>query len=809
MTSIEEVTYELSRKQAHIERLLVDALIPIVANSARRHSRYDRAQTLRDLLALSTGRDCNYDRPSIGAAYACWYQPRRISDGLRMALPTLCGSDGDVELLDLGCGTGALWWAVAAAESIRAATGAPLRQVRIRALDSSPAMLTTARRLWIPWTRQPLGPHQVRVDAELASWLDRPPAAEGATAMLSYVFDSSDQTRLVELAGRLSWVLAVSGAGRAVVATAATKRAISTATRDALSRSGEWAAIDQRPSASPFHGSITELSAVRSVMTESNDHLNAEERRLAAVAPTWRGTETVVFELERALGRQLSFGSHEPGRLSLDDEQEAAATPSSRPRPTAILGSAGSGKSRILVERLTREIERRGGARSILVTAFNERLIDELCRWFIETRPNGLFHVRSDRPGLSVVSGTGWTVEFCNFHKVLHQHLGVRPTALSSTDGSLLAVRDKLGQTEVASLESRGFRFPDFFHDEFLRVVYGLEALEKEQYLDVSRRGRLVPASAADRRAIWSVLDHQIIRRTPTWVHPRIEALKNVLAGRVKPAFDALFVDECQDFVPADFKLFNAILRSPTGLVVFGDGAQALHVGSSHWLPTFEGGRWRRLRLSGSYRLPLKTCDAVRPLSGQIALHRQRAIDGPAGDPDTIVPRTVKAATPGTRPIVLAGDIATICRHLTEIAAEYAPFADAAGARRITIAEQKPNSEMSRTLSARLADWTIEAISMQSIKGLERAFVVWQADTKFPTMSTVAEWVFTILTRSTAVTVIALTPTIPPATGAVLARLDRTKLMFWTPAAETAFDKTRNLVEGPDDPLRTRSLLSI
>ena len=96
---------------------------------------------------------------------------------------------------------------------------------------------------------------------------------------------------------------------------------------------------------------------------------------------------------------------------------------------------------------------------------------------------------------------------------------------------------------------------------------------------------------------------------------------------------------------------------------------------------------------------------------------------------------------------------------------------------------------------------------MKSIKGLERSWVVWRTSSPFDRRSTIGEWIFTILTRSTAVTVLALDAETPEETQAVVARLDSSSLLFWNDEAQTTFNAFARHLDARVDPLRIAGAL--
>ncbi len=375
MTALHQAVGE---RQSEVESILEQSLAPLVHDSLARHSTYERMASFRELMELSAGQDCNYDRPSVGVAYACWYHPRRLGDGCQLLYPLLSTTDEDIQLLDLGCGTGALWWAAAIIESTRVSLGGTPREIQIDAIDSSPAMLEVARSMWNV-AAPLLGSHRVEVTPRLSSWLDRPPSAPRATAVMSYVFDHSDATRLGEVGERLGRVLDASGVTSALMATSSRKQKLHTAATRGLTETERWQQVDLSHPPALFAGTLAALGGLRAELVQGCE-LDVRDRSSATRSPKWSGNVTSFLRFDRSSAQQMELQTREVERLVLDGDQDLAATPDGR--MTAVLGSAGSGKSRILIERLVREVERRrpGDSRElrVLVTAFNKALMVQL-----------------------------------------------------------------------------------------------------------------------------------------------------------------------------------------------------------------------------------------------------------------------------------------------------------------------------------------------------------------------------------------------------------------------------------------------
>ena len=796
MTIGERVGLLITNRQSEVEAVLTDALHLLAYEASKTWPVYEREQSLKQLLLLSRGGDCNYDRPTLGLAYACWYHAQRTSDGLVSLASALCDSDdAEVELLDLGSGTGATWWAVLLIENARRELGLAPRRIRIRAVDSSPTMNEVASVLWDA-ARAAWPTADVEVDLQLASWLDRPPRIDGGMATLSYVFDHSDATKAAEVGVVLARTLNACGANVVSVLGPSTKGALMDEAIRGLVDGGAWSTADVRTIPNPFKGTIGSLSAVRRLLLHGST--DTRLARLGATSPTWASRATSSTVLERRGGGQLVLDVAKPGRIMFDPAQEFAAAP--HRAMTAVLGAAGSGKSRVLVERLVRTVEtaRPADDLHILVTSFNTLLIDQLQDWFGEADPDGLLEVQAQDFGEGIFKGGSWTVEFLNWDKVPPRLFDVTMDAPSEDEAVFAQLWPFLADEVRSTAADRGWD-QRFVADEYRRVFYGLEALTKKQYLAVTRRGRGAALQASDRECLFQIMTDP--RRVRGWTDPRVDALVSMRSGYQSPKYDFVFIDECQDYLPADFSIAASLVHDRSGLVVFGDSAQGLHVGSSHWLPTSRDRRWTYHRLRGSYRLPMRICEAVLPLGRQLLASRKHG-DSDVADDDIMVPEAVKSATLGIRPVVLDGNSPSVESDLKTIVDYYGGLIDT---------QRQPSGPFAtipesdhRLKSAMQVAWpgkSIEEASMRKIKGLERPLVVWPTRALIPTASTLGEWVYTILTRTTCVVVIILSSDTDEAVRAVVSRLDRSRLLFWNQQAEDVFDSWAQTVDSSIDPL--------
>lgn len=167
-----------------------DDLELAVANLVTDES-FDSASWNRGLLAgahselwsLSRGWDADYDNAGIGRMYASWYHLRRVRGAFEILRPRLLAGR-PITVLDLGCGTGAVAWAL----------GMLGLQVRYLGVDSSRPMLTWARGLWDVFRESrpecdTVDAHWIQGDA-ISSLLDGSLGDEADLVVMPFLLDS-------------------------------------------------------------------------------------------------------------------------------------------------------------------------------------------------------------------------------------------------------------------------------------------------------------------------------------------------------------------------------------------------------------------------------------------------------------------------------------------------------------------------------------------------------------------------------------------------------------------------------------------
>lgn len=785
-----------------LDRIVADACRELVDRHAADWSSWEIGNGLKDLLELNDGRDCCYDRPSIGVSYALWYHVRRTHDALAFVLPLLSRLSGDLRIIDLGCGTGA----TATAAALMAFDGQlAARRVTVEGIDSSAAMLETGTAIHQHLDKA-LGT-SVEAKFELKSWDElRPEPADKTILVGGYLLDRSDFDRRDEIARRISRLSDTLDAAGAVLTTAPSKQQDLIHLRTKLIEE-DWTVIEPtRPVNNWSVRKLHECAIARHQIYADCVGLDPKAVRLAPFSRAKSSPELLAIRRPRGRAGATLFDLRS-GRLH-DPEQIAAASPEGG--LTIIVGAAGSGKSMVLAERIAATVDQQVAAgklsTKILVTAFNKGVIDQLAAWTKESLDSlhqGEFALQAPEDGVRLIERTSGSARVCirllNRDKLPGRVFGCpfRVGLIEHWEPEIRRRKSELKPALAPRLQKQ--ISAEFVKAEYEQVILGLECFDKDTYLRVVRVGRGQALQAGDREIVW-----RLVTEPKLYTHQsrRLEAVKKfcpaIEAGRqveLGDPFDYVFVDEFQDFTPAELKLLARVPPDPNKFCIAGDESQALHLGTSYRRPAIKGRRWTPHKLSGSYRLPLRICEALKPLADDLeAAHSENRQD----EPDTVLLRSRKAAVPGPRPIVVAGS-ERLSADIRQIAKAFEPnFPQSPRTREpiLLIDGDRALGESLRT--ADVGPFTRG--SPERFKGLEWPFVLISDKAAAPRSEAIDEWVFTALTRTSSVLVIVLWPDGRADLKRLFARLRFDRLLPWDESAERALKSCLTYVSNDRPP---------
>ena len=187
-----------------------------------------------------------------------------------------------------------------------------------------------------------------------------------------------------------------------------------------------------------------------------------------------------------------------------------------------------------------------------------------------------------------------------------------------------------------------------------------------------------------------------------------------------------------------------------------------------------------KIKLDGSYRLPFRISECIKPLSAFIKLNNEN-------DMDLITP--YKGAPPGARPIVIYAESTEMMKQkILWCLFHYQIFdiydLNLPQKKHITILEA--DFELSQALNGRVPG-IAQASTILKIKGMENDCIVWSTRKKIEDPEDVYYYIYTILTRTCSVLLIALFDDTPEYAYEVLGKMDQDRLLIWDQETLTQF----------------------
>ena len=773
---------------------------------------FELSEVIGEAGHLNDGKSLCYDRPTVALNYVLWYQGRRVNTMVALLLKAWfqSGQPRTLQVFDMGAGTGAVAMAMGLiCEGVREVQGRDL-ELSLVNLDSSPFMLDYLEQdMWQAFVEAYPRCGEVEMVYELNSWYSADFGRQGSPwVVCSYLFDYDEGfdslkdgfKSMIDLLSPSMFIFQTIGRKKAVVGPAM-----------------EWMKkvgfAERRVGLDPpFSGAMEMTGQVRR-------HIGQQSgvRWLTSRAPVWRDAGTQCWWMENTrprLALEVTSGDLEMYRTRLESRlgvrlnelQGKAADWPTDIRPMCISGAAGSGKSLVLTEKVFRLLQQppKGSGMlpfdprfKILITTFNMSLNATIKGWIGELLGDQA-HV--EREGIWLNESNVANIDFHHF-----DILPRRGPARAQNRNRFAVLGEEHAKEQIETIirhtvaelgwqrEHWGHALsPDFLYEESLRIMYGKSVSTKKEYMNLDRRGRGQKLGQRQREVVYEVISRwwkqcEAARRYPFHLIRRlfIQQLKNNTSWQQQ--YDFIFVDEYQDCTEADFSIFYRLVKDPNHLVLAGDLAQAVHLGSTSAIPRFshsDGDRGERQRnidyrqLDGSYRLPLSISRCIQPLTESIKLKQS----------DATVIRPYKGAPPGARPVVIAAqDDRMMAQKILEALKRFAPYHAVEGAlTKATLMEK--DWSLFRALSS-LSPGSVAVDSILRLKGLEMPAVIWSTRIPPDNLEDALEYIYTILSRSSGMVIIALYPDVEQEIRGVIRQLDQDWLMPWCPESRQCLNQ--------------------
>lgn len=769
-------------------------------------------------LSRKPPQDLCYDRPNTPFSYSLWYHGRRVNTFLSYFAKTIFNTtDKQIEIFDLGAGTGAVQWAVGLVYHKMKEAGKQVPKIKIVNVDTSPFMLYYSRDyLWKNFVAEykHCKDFSEDIEYEINSWSNsRNVSITNPWITASYLFDISDTSTTSQpnteyknavKAGFKELIKAFNPSTILLLTSdQAPKRLLLNELKGEFATSG----YNQQEVSNTqllLTGQLSETSSFRrQLFQEYQPHLQTNEAQSISRVVEWKDYSfvgTILSKQQGALNLGITAQEKKNNEIKLynppitirrdivlnNDQQQAAEHTE---RPTIISGPAGCGKSVVVTERIKNLIEKKGEEYNpnlkILLTTFNKGLIHCLKQWLISIL---------DKTKIEKITQHGDEFKFyfknSSVENIRLMHFDILPTRIGNANGSLVfnntlrviateAIAFVKEENKITTNKHDKVLNVDYVIEEYHRIVYGLQYVTEKEFLTSERKGRPKLKKEGDNRKIlWKavlkfldLMETKKPNKVESIVSRRHKFLKQLQQKEIKTKFTHIFVDEFQDCTQADYQIFDLLLDNPNNIVLAGDIAQAIQIGNVADIPrirTEEMSNRKTHNLKGSYRLPFRISECVTKISTIIQ------------NGSIITP--YKGSPPGARPIVIyAGTPNELKSKIESVYNVYKVY----GLDRVTILES--DTEIQKALKA--VNVACETDTILRLKGLEKTCVLWSTRQDIEYKEEVAEFVYTILSRTSGILLIVLTTQTLKKYHKIIKLLRKDRLIHWDEETKNKFEE--------------------
>lgn len=798
MTEADLITW-LKQQHSTLDEIITKAGFEFYTqHKDRPNFAFDLSECQIESYNLIRNQDLCYDRPNTAFCYSLWYHGRRVNTFLSHFAKTILNTtDTEIEIFDLGAGTGAVQWAVGLVYHKMKTEGIRVPKIKIVNIDTSPFMLYYSRDfLWNNFKAvyTHCNDFDNQIEYEINTWSNSQKInVTNPWITASYLFDISDTTTNGQI--NTEYKESVKSGFRDLIKSfnpstillltsdQPSKRMLLNELKTEFARNG-YNQQEVSDTNLLLQGQLVKTSTFRKqLFNEYQKHLTTYEAKSLGNAVVWKDFSFVGTILTKQQGllnladtsvftknKEIKLYNERIAirrEITLNEDQKRAAEHTER--PTIITGPAGCGKSIVVTERLKNlvEVKQYDKSLDILVTTFNKQLMTYLGNWIENlldtekvTRVGNTFRFKdSDKANITLLHfdilptriGIGLnllSIGFKDYHTALIQQ----------------SITEVKAEKKITVNKYDNVLNPDYVLDEYQRIIYGLQLGKKDEYLSAERKGRpRLQVNGERRELLWNVITEKYLTKIQkdSFITKRHKFLKQLKSGQVTKKYTHIFVDEFQDCTHADYEIFYRLLTDPNNLVIAGDIAQAIQLGAVADVPRAEGEEMQRRvihRLKGSYRLPFRISECITKITETIQ------------EGNVITP--YKGSPPGARPIVFYAE--TPNEFKAKLASIYQIFG-VYGLDRITILET--DSEIYRAM--RSLQIPCETDTILKLKGLEKTCVLWSTRKDIEYKEEVAEFVYTILSRTSGILIIALTAMTLSKYNKVIDLLRKDRLIIW------------------------------
>jgi DNA helicase-2/ATP-dependent DNA helicase PcrA len=805
MTDLQTILDHIQSQKDELDDIIkTSAARYYMKNSGNPNFVFDIDECNRESYNLSMGKDLCYDRPGIGFSYALWYHGRRVNTFIRFFAEVLYKNRQNSEvitLFDLGAGTGAVQCAIALCLMAFSRSGIAVPKFKVINVDTSPFMLDFCRTyLWPEFVSKFPASGELDSEYHLNSWSNPTNySVSNSWISASYLFDHTENKD--EIRKDFSDLIRTFNASKLLLLTSTQSQKMQYLNEITTELKSQGFSVDSTLTSLTFHGEMTKTHQARQDIQELigikfPNKPTWDDRSLSGTVLT-----KSAIELDLEVSTTSSLQIYNPPSIARTavklsrDQSEAAKNDG---RPTVIVGPAGCGKSIVITERIKNLIvsQNYNSNLRILVTTFNKQLLASLGSWLESLLDMTRYKIQR------IGECSNFIFEGSQVANVQLMHFDVLPTRVGNVQDNLQfdSYHKKLIQeivdglpVEIRNLSQSDYHLrPTFLLEEYHRVKYGLMVASYDEYENVSRRGRKQPLQENQRKVVRMILEEYekrlLASNTSSIIFRRLKFLRDLADEESRGVFTHVFVDEFQDCTQADYAIFYRMLSDSNNIVIAGDYAQAVHIGKSADSPrdtskSSKMGNFNWHRLAGSYRLPFRISECIKPISASIKLNQNE-------EADIITP--YKGAPPGARPIIVYGQsIKVLAEKIMAVVQAYSLYDicdfTSRVKQRVTILER--DKELRMAMNQLVPDCA-ETDSILRLKGMEKRCVIWSTRVATEHEDEVANYVYTILTRTSGILIIAiLDDSVPKDFVPVLKELRKDRLILWDKETKSYFEE--------------------
>jgi DNA helicase II / ATP-dependent DNA helicase PcrA len=795
----------LKKQQSILDEVIADAASEFYKkHSSRYNFDYELDDCQKESFNLIQKKDLCYDRALTPFVYSLWYHARRVNTFLRFFCTAfLKNTSNKIEIFDLGAGTGAVQFSVGLILEAMQQHGLKVPKVKIINIDSSPFMLEyNEAYLWPAFLKR--YPSCSLIDAEYCvnSWNTQiENASTNPWITASYLFDISDKQDLVAKDFIKATEVYKPGKLLLLSSNQDTKIEIIKKITDQIAKLQYTTHIVSLDTL-PFKGPLVKCNELRLALQKKHKAFRLE-------SPTsWNDGSFYGVYLDKKAGeldltlsasvkqkalQQINLYNtklHFRKDIQLSEQQQKASKFFGR--QSIVIGPAGSGKSIVISEKIKNLVDQQYNYNAnfkILFTPFNKGLVRKVGDWLenlLDPKKAKREYYRDFRGGViesSFFSFSGAThnIDLLNFDLLPTRLGGIRSGNLMLEESHYTIIKNllpllktdlKIGDAYDSILQ------PEFIFEEYHKIMYGQNIHDKESYMKVSRTGMWNRLGKNQREvifeAVWRYMKYMETYQVDSFISMRRKLYNNLSKGALSVKYNYTFIDEFQDCTKSDFEIFNMMTEDLNAITFAGDLAQAIQIGKFANIPKDEStSRREYFYLEGSYRVPQRISECITGISEEI-VKRFKGNDGAK----SISP--VKNSPPGARPIVVyAPTLNELANKVESIWQDYKIF----NLTKFTILEK--DKQLNEALKAK--GLSSETETILKLKGLEKDCILWSTRIPVEDEREVFEFVYTILTRTSNILIIALSDNTHESFKRVLGFLRQDRLIFYDDITRARF----------------------